>query len=105
MKSEIKCSGPMIMLGEGKVAVGPAIIPVDDKTGLPAMVFNRIEKVPLLMGLDGQPLPRKPGEVLAIIGTPNRHAVQILLKTCMALLDLFDKDEAASKTEAQKISP
>jgi len=33
------------------------------------------------------------------MGTPNRQAVQVILKTCMTLLDVFDKAEAEERAK------
>jgi len=93
----------VVMLGEGKLAVGPAVLPMEmgGKPSLvPGIAISKVVKAKVLFGLDGAPLPHANAQdLVCVIGTPNRQAVQVILKTCMTLLDVFDKAEAEERAK------
>lgn len=97
MKNEVKKPPPLgVVLGQGHFSVGPGFLPGKEPgTVIPAIMISRVVRSPVLFGLDGKPLDtaRDPENLVAIIGTANRQAVQIILKTCMTLLEIFEKLE------------
>ena len=97
MKIEVKKPPPLgVVLRQGHFSVGPGFLPGKEPgTVIPAIMISRVVRSPVLFGLDGKPLDtaRDPENLVAIIGTANRQAVQIILKTCMTLLEIFEKLE------------
>jgi len=110
MKDNTKRDGPFVtVLGKGRMEVGPGVFPatVDGQpVGLvPAIVISRLVEHKLLFGLDGKPLPqtKDPANIVAVIGTANRQAVQVVLRTCMELLSMFDEQEKRQAARAAAV--
>ena len=90
----------VIVLGEGRYSVGPGIVPSpkDATHMMPAIVIARVQKVALLAGLDGKPL-NAPPDIAAVIACPSRQAVNVVIRTCMEMLSMFEAADAEMKNQ------
>lgn len=96
MKDETKKGPHIVKMGEGHLTLGAALVPIvqnGEKVQCPAMVVNRMGEKTKLVGLNGTPLDGKPPEVDLLIIVPTIEAAEILLKTTLAIYEIFENSE------------